>query len=123
MTQTQTDETSRRDEEPSYTRAEFCKLEKISLSTYSKLKREGYGPTETRFPGMALVRITVEARRKWHAENEARQNTHAAKLEAKRRSELASVAGRKAIASENHRQHSGWVKNKSKKAGRAKAEA
>jgi hypothetical protein len=90
------------DEPRSLTRQEFCHLERMSLSTYHKLQRTGHGPEEVKFPGMAFVRITSEARRDWHKTiNELRQ-TEASKLEEARRRENASIAGKKAAASPLH---------------------
>ena len=92
-----------RDEQArSLTRQEFCALERMSLSTYHKLKRAGFGPDEVKFPGMAFVRITSEARHEWHGRNEAYRKSQAAVLEDQRRSALASVAGKKAAASPLH---------------------
>jgi hypothetical protein len=84
------------------TRAEFCALERMSLSTFHKLKRAGLGPDEVHFPGMAFVRITAEARREWHERIEAWRKSKAAELEEQRRSALASRAGKKAAASPLH---------------------
>jgi hypothetical protein len=96
-TESQRDEQSR-----SLTRAEFCLLEHMSLSTYHKLQRAGLGPDEIKFPGLAFVRITAEARREWHAKIEAQRKTQAAKLEDQRRREIARNAGQKAAASPLH---------------------
>jgi hypothetical protein len=84
------------------TRAEFCKLERISLSTYFKIRRAGHGPAEEHFPGMSLVRITAKARREWHERNAAWNQSKAAKTEELRRSELARAAGMKAAKSPLH---------------------
>jgi hypothetical protein len=48
---------------------EFCESERISVSQYYVMKREGWGPDE-----MALgrhVAISPEAKRKWRREREA----------------------------------------------------
>jgi hypothetical protein len=95
-------EPSRGEQARSLTRAEFCALERMSLSTYHKLKRAGLGPDEIKFPGMAFVRITAEARREWHERIEAWRKSHAAALEGQRRSALASKAGKIAAASPLH---------------------
>jgi hypothetical protein len=84
------------------TRAEFCALERMSLSTFHKLKRAGLGPDEVHFPGMAFVRITAEARREWHTRIEQWRKSQAAQLEEQRRSASASRAGKKAAASPLH---------------------
>jgi hypothetical protein len=102
--QSETDDQSR-----SLTRQEFCLLEHMSLSTYHKLQRAGLGPDEIKFPGLAFVRITAEARREWHAKIEAQRKTQAAKLEDQRRREIARKAGQKAARSPLH------VSNRNKK--------
>jgi hypothetical protein len=84
------------------TRAEFCALERMSLSTYHKLKRSGRGPHEIKFSGMAFVRITAEARREWHARIEEYRQSEAAQVEEQRRSAFATNAGKKAAASPLH---------------------
>jgi hypothetical protein len=89
-------------EEPSYTLGEFCEIERMSRSTYHKIKRAGRGPSETRVPGMTLIRITAAARREWHAKIEAWGHDQEAALEAQRRSEAASRAGKLAAASPLH---------------------
>jgi hypothetical protein len=90
------------DEARPLTRAEFCKLERMSLSTYHKIRRSGHGPDEMKFPQMAFVRITPEARREWHQSIEEYRKSKAAELEASRRSALAQAAGRKAAKSPRH---------------------
>lgn len=99
------------------TRAEFCALERMSLSTYHKLKRAGLGPDEIHFPGMSFVRITAEARREWHARIEQWRKSQAAQLEEQRRSAVARAAGKKAIESPLH------VSKRQKAAAAANAEA
>lgn len=86
----------------SLTRAQFCELENMSLSTFHKLKRAGNGPAETHFPGMTFARITPEARREWHARMEEWRKSDAAKLEQQRRIAVARAAGKKAIESPLH---------------------
>jgi hypothetical protein len=46
---------------------QFCILENVAVATYYKMRRLGHGPDEMRIPGTALVRITQQARRDWHA--------------------------------------------------------
>jgi hypothetical protein len=84
------------------TRSEFCALERMSLSTYHKLKRQRLGPDEIRFPNMTFVRITAEARRAWHAKIKTYRESQTAEIEEQRRSSLASRAGKIAAASPNH---------------------
>jgi hypothetical protein len=96
----------------SMTRAEFCAAENISLSTYHKMQRDGNGPTEKHFPGMALVRITAKARAEWHKHIETWNKSKAARLEGERRALLAKAAGLAAAKSPLH------VSNRNKKAAR-----
>src|SRR5690349_16031434 len=69
-----------RDDGPSLTREEFCKLENISLSTYHKMKRNGTGPIELHYPGQSIVRITAQSRLDWQARREKQALSQAAKL-------------------------------------------
>jgi hypothetical protein len=91
-----------KEEERSLTVAEFCALERMSPTTYFKLKKAGLGPQEVRFPGMNFIRITAEARREWHSCIEQSRKDQAADLERKRRSAQASRAGKRSAASANH---------------------
>jgi hypothetical protein len=86
----------------SMSRAEFCEAEKISLSTYFKMKKAGHGPAEKHFPGMALVRITAKARDEWHKNIEAWNKSKAARLENQRRTLQATLAGELAAMSPLH---------------------
>lgn len=90
------------DEGRSLTRAAFCELEDISLSTYYKLKRKGHGPFELHFPGMTAVRITPQSRREWHVRCAEWAASKAAKIQAARRTETARHAGELAAASPLH---------------------
>jgi len=83
-------------------RRKFCNEIGISLSTYAKLKREGRGPREMRFPGMTLVLITPEAQRDWIRQQEKWSASNAARLEEERRKALMSAAGKKGVASDRH---------------------
>jgi hypothetical protein len=84
------------DEPRALTRQEFCHLERMSLSTYHKLQRAGNGPDEVKFPNMAFVRITSEARHDWHAKINSLRQTDASKLEDQRRVANAMNAGKNA---------------------------
>jgi hypothetical protein len=81
---------------------EFCALEHISLATYYKMRRLGYGPEEMRYPNTNVVRITAAARAAWHQRMQALQHSRAAKVEAKRRQKQTSEAGRLAAQSPRH---------------------
>jgi len=58
------------DADPSFTIAEFCRLEKISRAFYYKLKAQKRGPREMDL-GPGAKRITGQARRDWHRQREA----------------------------------------------------
>ena len=98
----QTDDHNNHDITKPLTRKQFCVEENISLSTYAKLQRLGHGPKETHYPGMTLVRISPEARRKWKLDREKWNQTEAATIEQARRAILASAAGKTAAESEKH---------------------
>jgi hypothetical protein len=90
------------DEDRPLTRAEFCQLERMSRSTYFKIKKAGFGPAEIKFPQLTFVRITPAARRAWHQQMEEYEKSNDAKLEAARRTATATAAGKKAARSEKH---------------------
>lgn len=82
--------------------AEFCVRNGIGTGTYHKLKRLGLGPDEMRFGN--VIRITVEAERKWQR---ARTNPKGEEAEARDRSEAQTKArglkaGKLSAASERH---------------------
>jgi hypothetical protein len=94
---------------------EFCKLEKISRTTYYKMQKSGFGPEEELLPGIRIVRITAASRARWHARLEQLRNEQSTVLERQRRVELAKRAASAAVASPLH--HS-----KRKAASRSKAQ-
>jgi hypothetical protein len=96
------DEHLSRDDERSLSRKQFCVAENISLSTYHKMRRAGHGPRETHFPRMALVRISAEDRRTWHADIKKWNKTEAADQENQRRAAQTRAAGKKAAESPKH---------------------
>jgi hypothetical protein len=49
----------------SFSIAEFCARNGISLSYYHKLKRDRRGPAEMRL-GALMIRITADSEREWH---------------------------------------------------------
>jgi len=49
------------DREPSMTINEFLAVERISRSSYYKMRDHGYGPAETRVPGTEIIRISARA--------------------------------------------------------------
>jgi hypothetical protein len=92
------------DDQRSLTVKEFLFYEKMSQSTYYKLKRHGLGPEETTIPipGMNFVRITAQARRDWHAKLAELRSSEAGELERARRADHATQAGKLAAASPLH---------------------
>jgi hypothetical protein len=56
--------TTKRDDD-SLNIKEFCEKEGIFEPTYFKLREQGLGPDEMRYPGMHIVRITERSRLKW----------------------------------------------------------
>jgi hypothetical protein len=81
---------------------DFCELERISVSSYFRMKRAGYGPEETFLPGTSIMFITAEARRAWRIKIQKWSTSKEAKTEAARRSELAKAAGKRAAESPLH---------------------
>jgi len=90
------------DREPSMTINEFLAVERISRSSYYKMRDHGYGPAETRVPGTEIIRISARARREWHARLEERARSEAAELERERRASQRRAAGKIAAASPKH---------------------
>lgn len=90
------------DDDPSFTRKQFCALERISLSFYHGLQQRGLGPDEMRFPHSPMVRITAKSRAEWHRRMEDLRNSEAVLLEAARRRDRAAEAGRIAAQSPLH---------------------
>jgi len=90
------------DREPSMTINEFLAVERISRSSYYKMRDHGYGPAETRVPDTEIIRISARARREWHARLEERARSEAAELERKRRASQRRAAGKAAAASPMH---------------------
>lgn len=82
--------------------AEFCRERHMSLTTYYKMRKAGYGPDEVRIPGMAFTRITPQARAEWAKKIEKLRHNEARQLEDQRRSALASKAGKIAGRSPLH---------------------
>jgi hypothetical protein len=88
--------------ERAQTIGEFCAAENISAASYYKMRRLGVGPREERVPGTAIIRITPEARRAWHALLAEMRQSRDAELEERRRSAHATQAGKMAAASPLH---------------------
>jgi hypothetical protein len=84
----------------SMTLSEFRYVENMSAAKYYDLKSKGFGPEELNVDGM--IRITPEARAKWHARMAELAKSEAAQLEAERRRAQAARAGKVAAASPLH---------------------
>jgi hypothetical protein len=98
MSLQETDDLKRR----SMTVQEFCRTESMSLSTYYKMRRLGYAPTELHIPQTAVVRITHEAHREWRERMVKLGQSKQAELERQRRSAQRRAAGESAAASPKH---------------------
>ena len=88
--------------ERSMTPAEWRWKRRVSKSSHYELKKRGLAPEETIVPGTKIARISPDADRRWEARMARLAETEAARLEAVRRRELASVAGRIAAESPRH---------------------
>jgi hypothetical protein len=91
--------------EHSLTPAGFCAAERMSKSSYHKLKNLGLGPEVYVPPGTRIERITPEAHAAWRARMAELTKSESAKLEAERRREVAVIAGRIAAQSPMHVRH------------------
>jgi predicted DNA-binding transcriptional regulator AlpA len=89
-------------EDKSYSIREFCLLEGISLATYYKMRKAGYGPREMRLPGSSFVRISAAARAEWQEKLEQLARSTAIAIESATRSTARAAAGRKGAQSPNH---------------------
>ena len=76
-----------------YTRAEFAKLEHISLSSYYQLLKKKLAPFERRIPGTKIFRISEASRREWRARMRRLSQEETSKLIDARRREQARAAG------------------------------
>jgi hypothetical protein len=81
---------------------QFCELEHISVSSYHRMKKAGYGPDETYLPGTGIMFITAAARAAWRIRINKWSASKEAKLESQRRNALFVAAGKKAAAMPNH---------------------
>jgi hypothetical protein len=80
---------------------EFCNVEKFSIAFFYELERRGLGPLMLDVPGTRFRRV-VESHESWRARMAALAKTEHARLETARRRELASLAGKAAVASPLH---------------------
>jgi hypothetical protein len=87
-------------EQQAFSVAEFCLRNRISPTTFHKLKREGRGP-RVMWLG-AAQRISREAEADWRRAREAEAASQDAELERQRRQEFTSRIGKLAAASPSH---------------------
>jgi hypothetical protein len=80
--------------------SEFCRLEGFSKSFFYQLRKKNLAPTVTDING--LLRISSTSRQEWHQRMLELAKSSAAQVEAERRRELATVAGKAAAASDRH---------------------
>jgi hypothetical protein len=92
-------------EEPTQvlTRAEFCRRNKISLSTLHQLNKRGAGPA-IMLVGTNSIRITFQAEREWQRAREKEYASAARQLERERQSARMSQLGKRGAASPEHPQ-------------------
>jgi hypothetical protein len=80
--------------------SEFCRVENFSKSFFYALRKKNLAPAVSDING--LLRITPQAREEWHQRMLELAKSSAAQVEAERRRELATVAGKAAAASDRH---------------------
>jgi hypothetical protein len=88
--------------EPDKTLAEFLAQKRISKAFYYDLKKRGFGPDETTYPGSRVIRISAAAEQAWNEKIAALAASKAAKIESERRHAQAVEAGKAAAASAKH---------------------
>lgn len=97
---------------PVFTIGEFLERNKLSKTTFFKLRKVGLGPR------MMLGRITPQSERDWRELMEREALSKKSQLEAARRVELATQAARAAAASPHHiSKRPAGQRPKSKRAG------
>ena len=101
--------------EPDKTIAEFCAAKRISKASYYEIQKRGLGPAETVYPGTHIKRISAAAENAWDEKMARLAESKAAKLEAERRREIATAAGRIAAASPLHISKRGTADHKQPK--------
>ena len=81
---------------------EFCIAEGISKPLYHKMRNKGFGPDEMRVPGSSMVRVSPEARRRWHEKLEKFDKGPEGKKTRKWLAKRASAGGKAAVLSPLH---------------------
>lgn len=84
------------------TLTEFIAQKRLSKTSYYDLRKRGLGPDETVYPGSRIIRISATAEQAWDERMAKAARTKAARLEAKRRHEIALIAGKAAAKSPRH---------------------
>jgi len=88
------------DTNPNLLLPELCAVDRISLTTYFKMKKLGIGPRETHF--LDAIRVTPEDRRAWHRKLQKQHEKKSSQLAQERRNAMRRIAGRMAAASPRH---------------------
>jgi hypothetical protein len=83
-----------------FTRNEFRKRWRQSLTFYHKERREGRGPDEIWYGNKAF--ITLKAEREWLARKEREASSKASELERARRRKAMALLGKRSAASPRH---------------------
>jgi hypothetical protein len=84
-----------------FTREEFCRRNKISLSTLHELVKSGKGPA-IMLVGKNSIRISARAEQEWQRAREREYASAAARLERERQSARMSQLGRRGAQSPRH---------------------
>jgi hypothetical protein len=88
------------EESAAYTPQEFCKAHSISMSSFRKMRREGWAP-EIMLLGNRHM-ISRESAVQWRHDREEEAKSEAAQLEHARRVEHGKIIGKKAAESPLH---------------------
>jgi hypothetical protein len=87
-------------EPAAYTAEQFCEAHGISMSSFRKMRREGWAPQIMMFGTRHM--ISRESAREWRKAREEEANSEAAQLEHARRVEHGKIIGKKAAESPYH---------------------
>ena len=82
--------------------ADFCVVEDMGEVKYFKMRNLGFGPDEMRTPGSNQVRISPEARTRWHKKLEKLANSPQVKRDKRKLVERGRNAGKAAVQSSRH---------------------
>ena len=87
-------------EPAAYTAEQFCEAHGISMSSFRKMRREGWAPDIMMFGTRHM--ISRESAREWRKAREEEAKSEAAQLEHERRVAHGKIIGAKAVASPFH---------------------